>query len=165
LRQGGAYEESSNNRHTNDHQNGLLHDIPHAASSQSDRHLESNAKWQTTLLRRPTRSWLKAQKGWSNRQGVLRIWPIGARNWLQTERYLLRSGPTGLLWHWMIVAADSVLVVFSAFCFAVGVWPNLNPGAPLPRPDVRQLPAFLLVSVSGFLVLVSIAELVGIWAG
>jgi putative membrane protein len=58
-----------------------------------------------------------------------------------------------------------VLVLFSAFCFAAGVWRNLNSAATPPRPDARQIPPYMLLVFNGFLVLVSLAVLVGIWLG
>ncbi|MEI7037601.1 DUF202 domain-containing protein [Fulvimonas yonginensis] len=64
---------------------------------------------------------------------------------------------------WLASATGSVLVLFSAFCFVAGVWRELDPGAPPPRPDIRRLPPWLLVGVNGFLFVVSIAALVGIW--
>ncbi|UGB44259.1 DUF202 domain-containing protein [Frateuria edaphi] len=64
---------------------------------------------------------------------------------------------------WLASATGSVLILFSAFCFLAGVWRELDPGAPPPRPDIRRLPPSLLVSVNGFLVLVSLAALIGIW--
>lgn len=64
---------------------------------------------------------------------------------------------------WLASTTGSVLILFSAFCFFAGVWRELDPGAPPPRPDVRRLPPGLLISVNGFLVLVSLAALVGIW--
>jgi putative membrane protein len=63
----------------------------------------------------------------------------------------------------IVLAAGSVLVLFSAFCFGAAVWRELFPGPPPPRPDVRQLPAPLLISLNGFLVLVALIALVGIW--
>ncbi|MGN2254932.1 YidH family protein [Frateuria sp. GZRe12] len=64
---------------------------------------------------------------------------------------------------WLASATGSVLILFSGFCFLAGVWRELDPGAPPPRPDIRRLPPWLLVSVNGFLVLVALAALVGIW--
>jgi putative membrane protein len=63
----------------------------------------------------------------------------------------------------LVLAAGSVLVLFSAFCFAAGVWRELFPGPPPPDPDVRRMPAALLIGVNGFLMLVAPAALVGIW--
>jgi putative membrane protein len=80
--------------------------------------------------------------------------------WVRNGLFTLASGVgskkllTGLMPEWLIIAAGSVLLLFSAFCFVVGVWRNLNPGAPPPRPDVRRLPPYLLVGVNGFLILV-----------
>ena len=64
---------------------------------------------------------------------------------------------------WLASATGSVLILFSAFCFFAGVWRELDPGAPPPRPDIRRLPAWLLICVNGFLALVSLAALVGVW--
>lgn len=64
---------------------------------------------------------------------------------------------------WLASATGSLLILFSAFCFFAGVWRELDPGAPPPRPDIRRLPPWLLVSVNGFLALVSLAALVGVW--
>lgn len=64
---------------------------------------------------------------------------------------------------WLAGATGSALVLFSGFCFVAAVWRELAAGAPPPRPDTRRLPAALLVAFNGFLLLVSIAALVGIW--
>jgi putative membrane protein len=91
--------------------------------------------------------------------------------WVRTGLVALASGIgaqkllEGIVPNWLIVATGSVLVLFSAFCFVVGVWRDLNPGAPPPRPDARQLPGWLLVAVNGFLALVALAALIGIWFG
>jgi putative membrane protein len=58
-----------------------------------------------------------------------------------------------------------VLVAFAAFCFAAAVWRELSPGVPPPRPDVRRLPRALLFALNGFLVLVALAALLGVWFG
>lgn len=64
---------------------------------------------------------------------------------------------------WLASMTGSVLVLFSAACFVAGVWREIDPGAPPPPPDIRRLPPWLLIGVNGFLVLVSLAALVGIW--
>lgn len=64
---------------------------------------------------------------------------------------------------WMIIATGSLLIVFSAFCFVAAVWREMAAGAPPPVPDTRRLPAALLISINGFLVLVSLAALLGLW--
>lgn len=64
---------------------------------------------------------------------------------------------------WLASTTGSLLILFSAFCFVAAVWRELDAGAPPPRPDIRRLPRWLLVGVNGFLVLVALAALVGIW--
>jgi putative membrane protein len=65
----------------------------------------------------------------------------------------------------VIIATGSVLVLFSAFCFGAAVWRHLYPGVPPPRIDVSRLPPWILIAVNGFLALVALAALVGIWFG
>jgi putative membrane protein len=60
------------------------------------------------------------------------------------------------------MVTGSVLVVFGGFCFLAAVWRQMIRIAP-PRPDTPRLPASLLIGVNGFLLLVSLAALVGIW--
>jgi putative membrane protein len=71
----------------------------------------------------------------------------------------------GLVPEWLIGAVGTLLVLFSAFCFGAAVWRQLDPGVPPPRPDVRRIPAHLLVAVNAFLALVALAALLGIWFG
>ena len=51
------------------------------------------------------------------------------------------------------------------FLFVAAVWRELYPGAPPPRPDVHRLPRVLLFALNGFLALVALAVLFGIWFG
>ena len=89
--------------------------------------------------------------------------------WVRTGLTALAAGvgakaALGQVMNEMIVlATGSVLVAFSAFCFAAAVWRELFPGPPPPRPDVRKIPPFLLLALNGFLMLVSVAALLGIW--
>ena len=71
----------------------------------------------------------------------------------------------GVLPEWVVVLTGSVLAAFAAFCFAAAVWRELYPGAPPPRPDVRRLPRALLFALNGFLALVALAALLGVWFG
>jgi putative membrane protein len=58
----------------------------------------------------------------------------------------------------------SVLIVFAGFCLVAAVWRELQ-GIERTRPeDFRALPRALLVPMNGFLLLVAIAALGGIWA-
>jgi hypothetical protein len=67
-----------------------------------------------------------------------------------------------LLPQWLIIATGSVLVFFSAFGFGAGR--HLDPGVP-PRADVFRIPPWILIAVNGFLALVALAALLGIWFG
>jgi putative membrane protein len=89
--------------------------------------------------------------------------------WVRTGLAALASGvgAKALLAHilpdWFGGVTGSVLIVFSAFCFLCAVWREANPGAPPPRPDMRRLPSGLLIAVNGFLMIVDLAALIGIW--
>jgi putative membrane protein len=91
--------------------------------------------------------------------------------WVRTGLVALASGIGakkllgGIVPDWLIVVNGSVLVLFSAFCFGAAVWRQLDPGPPPPRPDTKQLPPALLIVLNGFLAIVSIAALFGIWFG
>jgi putative membrane protein len=91
--------------------------------------------------------------------------------WVRTGLLAMASGIgakallSGLIPEWLIVATGSVLVLFSAFCFGAAVWRHLEPGVPPPRIDVSRIPQWLLVAVNGFLALVALAALIGIWFG
>ncbi|HEY6870131.1 MAG TPA: DUF202 domain-containing protein [Novosphingobium sp.] len=62
---------------------------------------------------------------------------------------------------WLGLATATILVFFAAFCFVAAIWRQMMRIA--PRPEAARLPAVLLLTVSGFLVLVCLAALVGIW--
>jgi len=63
---------------------------------------------------------------------------------------------------WLIGATGSILILFSGFCFVAAVWRQMIRVRP-PRPDVPRIPAALLIAVNCFLVIVSLAALIGIW--
>jgi putative membrane protein len=92
-------------------------------------------------------------------------------SWVRTGLVALASGLgakaglAGVVPDWMILVNGTVLVLFSVFCFVAAVWRQLNPGPPPPKPDTPRLPAMILVAVNGFLALVAVAALFGIWFG
>ncbi|HEX2724690.1 MAG TPA: DUF202 domain-containing protein [Beijerinckiaceae bacterium] len=92
-------------------------------------------------------------------------------SWVQLGLGALASGVgakkllEGIVPEWMIISVGTLLVLFSAFCFGAAVWRQLDPGVPPPRPDVRRIPAYLLVIVNAFLALVALAVMMGIWFG
>lgn len=91
--------------------------------------------------------------------------------WVRTGLASLASGIgaqkllEGVVPSWMIVSTGSVLVLFSAFCFTAAVWRQVFTGSQPPHPDVKRLPPYLLVIFNGFLALVSLAALFGLWFG
>lgn len=91
--------------------------------------------------------------------------------WMRTGLAALASGVgartllAGALGHWLVMAIGSVLILFSGFCFGAAIWRELFAGAPPPKPDVHHIPRGVLYFINGFLALVSLAGLVGIWMG
>ena len=62
---------------------------------------------------------------------------------------------------WLSVSTGCLIVLFGGFCFVAAVWRELLPDI-RPQPSMRRLPAWILISVNGFLVLVSLAAFVGL---
>lgn len=91
--------------------------------------------------------------------------------WMRTGLTALASGIgakallADVVPEFMIVTTGTILVLFSAFCFIVAVIREFRLGPPPPEPDVRKIPSGLLLIVSSFLVVVSIAALLGVWFG
>ena len=88
--------------------------------------------------------------------------------WVRTGLAALASGIgarallTKLVPDWLIGTTGSVLILFSGFCFVAAVWRQMMRVRP-PRPDTPRIPAPLLLAINGFLLIVSLAALVGIW--
>jgi putative membrane protein len=92
--------------------------------------------------------------------------------WVRTGLGALASGVGakaalgGVIPEYGVIAAGTVLALFSAFCFFAGIWREfLSPGPPPPVPDVKPLPRWVLIGVNSFLILVALAAVVGIWFG
>ena len=89
--------------------------------------------------------------------------------WVRTGLFSLASGigaralTTGLIPEWLVLADATMLIAFSIFCFGAGTWRQFIPGPSLPAPAVKQIPRTILITMNGFLVLVSIAALIGVW--
>jgi putative membrane protein len=89
--------------------------------------------------------------------------------WVRTGLAALAAGVGakaalgGIMSEWIVLTAGSALVLFSGFCFAAAVWRELFPGPPPPQPDVRKLPATLLIAPSVFLILIALTAFAGIW--
>jgi putative membrane protein len=70
----------------------------------------------------------------------------------------------GVVPEWMIILQGTLLVLFSVFCFGAAVWRQMTPGVPPPRPDVRRIPAYALITVNAFLALLALSALAAIRA-
>ena len=91
--------------------------------------------------------------------------------WIRTGLFSLASGAgakgvlTGLMPAWIVTADSSALIVFSIFCYCAAVWRINHSGATRPDPDVPRIDARILVAMSAFLSIVSLAALWGVLAG
>ena len=65
---------------------------------------------------------------------------------------------------WLASTTASLMILFSGACFVAAVWREVWPGVPPANPNIRALPSSLLVVVNGFLLLMSLAALIGMWA-
>ena len=89
--------------------------------------------------------------------------------WVRTGLAALASGVGAksllakVLPAWFGGLSGSALILFSAFCFAAAVWREVQAGASLQERDTPRLPSAALVAVNGFLIVVSLAALVGVW--
>jgi putative membrane protein len=131
----------------------------HAKLAVSAAHLEHSAEEQTDSADRRTelaadRTVLAAERTYAA--------------WVRTGLAALASGIGAralldkIVPNWLVGTTGSVLILFSGFCFIAAVWRQMIKVAP-PRPDTRPIPAALLIAINGFLLIVSLAALVGIW--
>lgn len=87
--------------------------------------------------------------------------------WMRTgfTGLVIGIGAKALLEHhvpgWMAAGTTIVLELFAIFCFCAAVWRQFDSGAPPPRPDVKVVPAWLLIAFSAFLSLVAAVAGIG----
>jgi putative membrane protein len=118
----------------------------HAAKSSAERTTELAADRTVLAFERTYAAWV--------RTGLVALASgIGARKLLE-----------GIVPPWMTVAAGSILLVFSAFCFGAGVWRHLFK-VDQPDPNTPKLPSWIFVIVNGFLALVAIVAMFAIMLG
>ena len=91
--------------------------------------------------------------------------------WVRTGLFALASGIGarallhGVLPEWLVLADATMLIAFSIFCFGAAIWRHLDPGPLVQAPKLGRIPGPVLIAVNGFLALVSLAAIVGIWFG
>jgi putative membrane protein len=89
--------------------------------------------------------------------------------WVRTALAALASGVGAralmkdMLPAWAGKLTGTVLVLFAGFCLVAAVWREIRGSPAPPMPDIRTIPKALLVPLNGFLLLVVIAALAGIW--
>ena len=90
--------------------------------------------------------------------------------WVRTGLAALASGLGAktllekIIPQWMTSATATVLILFSCACFGAAVWRELMPDLRSTKPDTRRLPEWFLLSLNGFLMLVALTALAGVWA-
>ena len=72
-----------------------------------------------------------------------------------------KAGLKGVLPDLGIKLAGSVLVLFTALCFAAAIWRQLF--KPMPAPDAARIPGVVLYLVNAALAVVALFALFGIW--
>ena len=63
---------------------------------------------------------------------------------------------------WLVQITSSVLILFAAFCLCAAIWREFY-SVPPGRSRLSVLPRAILFPLNGFLVLVTLAALVGVW--
>lgn len=90
--------------------------------------------------------------------------------WVRTALAALAAGigaralVKDILPQWVGKATGTVLIFFAGFCIVAAVWREIRGAPPSPQPDIRMIPAALLVPMNILLLLVVVAALVGIWS-
>jgi len=90
--------------------------------------------------------------------------------WIRTALAALAAGigaralVKDILPAWVGQLTGTVLILFAGFCLLAAIWRELR-GTPItPHPDIKPVPARLLVPMTLLLLLVTAAALVGIWS-
>jgi putative membrane protein len=63
---------------------------------------------------------------------------------------------------WLVRITASVLILFAGFCLAAAIWRefySLPPG----KTHLSVMPRYVIIPINGFLILVTLAALVGNW--
>lgn len=90
--------------------------------------------------------------------------------WVRTALAALAAGigaralVKDILPGWVGKLTGSVLILFAGFCLIAAIWRELQGVKRVRGDDFRPIPTALLMPVNGFLLLVALAALIGIWA-
>jgi putative membrane protein len=90
--------------------------------------------------------------------------------WVRTALAALAAGigaralVKDILPAWVGKVTGSVLILFAGFCLVAAIWRELQGVEKAKSTDVRPIPTALLMPMNGFLLLVALAALIGIWA-
>lgn len=90
--------------------------------------------------------------------------------WIRTGLAALAGGigamalVRDILPQWVGQVTGTVLIVFAGFCFVAAVWREVRGAGILGHEDLHAIPKAVLMPLNGFLLLVAIAALVGIWS-
>jgi putative membrane protein len=88
--------------------------------------------------------------------------------WVRTALAALASGVgaravlEGVMPLWLARTTGSVLILFAGFCLVAAIWREFY-GVPKRRTQLSPIPRFVMIPFNGFLLLVTLAALVGIW--
>jgi len=64
----------------------------------------------------------------------------------------------------LAMVTGTLLMAFAAFCFAAGLWRQLNLEAPITSAGIRPLPRALVIGANGALILIALASMAGLLA-
>ena len=90
--------------------------------------------------------------------------------WVRTALAALAAGigaralVKDILPDWVGKLTGTVLILFAGFCLIAAIWRELQGVERVRGDDFRPIPTAVLMPVNGFLLLVALAALIGIWA-
>jgi putative membrane protein len=64
---------------------------------------------------------------------------------------------------WIAAATGSLFVVFSGGCLVAAMWREVRPSSQPPEASTRHIPFVIVAVVNGFLLLMALAALIGMW--
>lgn len=142
--------------------------------AKSTRHQEQSVKRQEKSVVRQEKSALRQETSAERRTELAadRTALAGERTyaaWMRTGLASMASAVgavkllDGVVVTWIAAATSLALALFAAFCFLAAVWRELTDHV-APKPEVRPIPAWLTVGFSGFMALVAVAVIIGLWA-